>query len=63
MPKQNFSHSPKGGTIPTSQPRETILMTELNRLCAFLVFFFCVCMFNCNIKVLNGKYVNNHVTD
>ena len=60
MLKQNFSHSPRGGTIPTSQLRETMLITKLNRMCVFLVFSF---VFNCDIKVLNGKYENNHVID
>ena len=60
MPKQNFSHLPSRAHRLTCQPRETMLTTKLNGLCVFLVFFF---MFNCDINVLNGKYVNNHVID
>ena len=27
------------------------------------IVFFLFFMFNCDIKVINGKYVNNHVID
>ena len=37
-----------------------MLMTKLNRLCAFLVLSL---VFDCDITVLNGKHVNNHVMD
>ena len=60
MPKQNFSHLPSRGHHLTCQLRETMLMTKLNGLCVFLGFF---CVFSCDIKVLNEKYVNNHVID
>ena len=62
MSEQNFSHLPSRGHHHICQPRETMLMTKLNRLCVFLVLFFLgVCVFDCDIKVSNGKYVNNHV--
>ena len=38
-----------------------MLMTKLNGLCVFLAFFGWVCVFNCDIKVLNGKHANNHL--
>ena len=35
---------------------------QIEQTVCFSCFFSVgVCGFNCNIKVLNGKYVNNHV--